>query len=87
MSATTVQTAPNVYSGDLYRTSGPAWGSLPFDSSAISYTLLGTMRLAFINGNNALFSYDINSYGAGGPSSQTKEITRQVFREPGTVCH
>jgi len=87
MSATAVQTAPNAYSGDLYRTSGPAWGSLPFDSSAVSYIRLGTMRLAFIDGNNALFSYNINSQGAGGSSSQTKEITRQVFREPGTVCH
>ena len=33
------------------------------------------------NGNNATFAYTVNGV------SQSKSITRQVFRTPGTVCH
>lgn len=87
LSATAPQTGPNTYSGILYRTSGPAWGSLPFDTSLISYVEVGTATFAFTDGNSATFFYNVNSQGGAGSSSQVKAITRQVFRPPGTACH
>jgi hypothetical protein len=85
-SATAPQTAPNTFSGVLFKTTGPAWGTLPFDSSLISYTQVGTATFTFTDGNSATFTYNVNSQGGAGPSYQIKSITRQVFRPPGTVC-
>ena len=40
--------------------------------------------MTFTNGNAATFSYQVSD---GSKSvTQTKSITRQVFRAPGTVC-
>jgi hypothetical protein len=38
------------------------------------------MTLTFTDGNNAIFVYSL------GGMTQTKQITRLVFRSPGTVC-
>jgi hypothetical protein len=47
----------------------------------VTRTVVGSAGLAFSDGNHAAFSYDL--FGVG----QTKAITRQVFRPPGTACH
>jgi hypothetical protein len=86
-SATAPQTGPNTFSGTLYRTSGPAWGSLPYDSNLVGYTTVGEASFVFTDGNAGRFTYSVNSQGGGGSAYQIKSITRQVFREPGTVCH
>jgi hypothetical protein len=80
LSATAMPTGPRSFAGTLYRTTGPAFSAVPFDPATVARTEVGTMTLAFANGNSAAFHYDI------GPVSQTKVITRQVFRAPGTVC-
>ena len=41
---------------------------------------VGTLTISFASGNAATFSYVVNGV------SQSKAITRQVFRTPGTLC-
>ena len=85
-SAQVTQTGPNRFVGPMYMTMGPAWGTLPWDSSAISYVVAGSATFVFTDGNTGTFEYNVNTYGGAGASSQIKPITRQVFRPPGTVC-
>jgi hypothetical protein len=80
------QIGPKTFSGILYRTTGPSWGTLPWDAGVVSYQEAGSATFAFADGNNALFTYNVNFLGGAGASLQTKSITRQVFRPPGTVC-
>jgi predicted dienelactone hydrolase len=80
LSATAAQTAPGTYSGTIYRTTGPAFSAVPFDPNQVGLTSVGTVTLTFANGNDAMFAYTVNGV------SQSKPITRQVFRAPGTVC-
>ena len=85
MSATLRKVGANVYSGTLMRTSGPAFNAVPFDPDAVKRTPVGMATVAVTNGTAATFSYQVND---GIKSvTQTKSITRQVFRAPGTVCH
>ena len=73
-------TAVGVYAGTLLRTTGPAFNAMPFDPAEVVATPVGTATLTFADGNDAMFAYTVNGV------SQTKSITRQVFRAPGTVC-
>jgi hypothetical protein len=68
------------YSGKLYRTNGPPFNAVPFNPAAVTRTGVGTATFKFIDGATGTFSYDVNGI------AQTKPITRQVFRPPGTVC-
>ena len=74
------KTAAGVYSGTLYRTTGPAFNAVPFDPAKIGGTVVGDATFTFSDGNNATFAYTVNGI------AQTKPITRQVFVAPGTVC-
>jgi len=68
----------------VYRTNGPAYNSVPFDPQRVSRAEVGAMTLSFANGNSARFDYTVT---VGGTSvSQSKPLTRLVFRTPGTVC-
>jgi hypothetical protein len=80
LSATAAKSAPGVYTGSLYRTTGPAFNALPFLPANVALTEVGTLTLSFANGNSANFAYTVNGV------TQTKSIVRQVFRTPGTVC-
>ena len=81
LSVTAAKTAPNVYQGQLNRTTGPAFDAVPFDPANVTRTVVGTATLTFVNGNAATFAYTLNGV------SQTKTITRQLFVPPaGTVC-
>ncbi|MEO8741360.1 MAG: S8 family peptidase [Casimicrobiaceae bacterium] len=84
-SVTAAQTAAATYTGSLIRTSGPAFNSVPFDSSAVQRATVGTATLTFSNGNSGNFTYQVLDGGIS--ATQTKPITRQVFVAPGTVCH
>ena len=83
MSATLMKTG-NVWSGTLIRTSGPPFNAVPFNPDAVIRTSVGTATVTFTNGNAATFSYVVND--GSKTVTQTKSITRQVFRAPGTVC-
>jgi len=81
LSVTAAKTATTAYSGQLVRTTGPAFNSAPFDPTKVTRTVVGTATFSFANGNAATFAYAVN----GVP--QTKTITRQLFVPPaGTVC-
>jgi hypothetical protein len=80
LSATASRTGSSTFSGTLYRTSGPAFSAVPFDPSRVTRTPVGTLALAFTNGDAATFAYTVNGV------SQAKAIARQVFRAPGTIC-
>lgn len=68
------------FTGDLYRTSGPAFNSIPFRPAAVTATKVGTATLRFADGNSASFFYTVDGI------TQTKSVTQQVFRDQVTIC-
>ncbi len=77
---TAQKTSPGVYSGTLYRTTGPAFNAVPFNPNNVVATPVGTATLSFTDGTTGTFAYTVNGV------SQTKAVTREVFTNPGTVC-
>jgi serine protease len=73
MTATRTGTNPDVYSGQLFQTQGPAFSAMPFDPSLVIRTAVGSGTLTFNDLNRGSFSYVVNS------TQQTKAITRQAF--------
>jgi hypothetical protein len=74
------------YTGDLTRlTQGPAFNAVPFppigSPGGATGSVVGTATLSFFDGNSGTFSYSVDGV------VQTKNITREVFTSPGTVCH
>jgi hypothetical protein len=84
LSATAPMIAPGVFSGALNSTTGPPFSAVPFDPANVTNMPVGTATFAFSNGNAGSFSYTVAT--SGGNVTQTKAITRQVFRSPGTIC-
>ena len=80
VSATAPQTAKGVYAGTIVRTTGPSFDAVPFDPQVVKATEVGTLQLTFQNGNQGTFAYTLDGV------TQSKTITRQVFRTPGTIC-
>jgi hypothetical protein len=78
--ATAARTVAGTYAGTLYRTTGPPFNAVPFNPDAVVGTAVGNATFTFANGNSAIFAYTVNGV------SQTKTITREIFRAPGTVC-
>ena len=71
----------NAYAGTLYRTTGPAFGTVPFDPAKVTRTAAGTASFTFSNGNAATFTYTM------GNVKRTKAISRELFLPPaGTRC-
>jgi hypothetical protein len=85
LSVTASQSAAGVYSGTLYRTTGPAFGT-PFDPSKVAYTPVGSATLTFGNGDDATFAYSVTLGSPPVTVTQSKQLTRLVFQVPGTVC-
>jgi serine protease len=83
--ATAPKTAPGVYTGALYRLTGPPFNAVPFPAmgspgGAVA-TPVGTATFSFSDGNTGTFAYTVNNV------MQSKQITRQLFAPPaGTVC-
>ena len=80
LSATLNKGAGASYAGTLVRTRGPPFSAVPFDPAAVTRTSVGVANLTFADGISGSFSYTVNGV------AQTKAITRQVFRTPGTLC-
>jgi hypothetical protein len=59
-------------SGDLLRTTGPAFGAT-FNSSQVQVFTAGTVSVSFGDPNNAMISYIVNGVTA------SKTVTRQLF--------
>ena len=66
--------------GAIYRPTGPAFSAVPFDPTKVTRTSVGSASITFADGNAATFAYTVNGV------TQTKPMTRYVFRAPGTVC-
>jgi pseudomonalisin len=77
---TAPQTAPGVYTGMLYQTTGPAFNAVPFNPANVVATAVGMATFTFSDGNNATFAYTVNGI------AQMKAITREIFAGAGTVC-
>jgi hypothetical protein len=69
----------NTYTGTLFRTTGPAFNTVPFDRAGVGVTPVGVVTLTFDDPNNGRFAYTVNE------TNQSKSITRQVFG-PLPVC-
>ncbi len=80
LSATAVSTGPGAYSGRLYRTTGPPFNAVPFNPASVVLAPVGTATLTFSDGNDGVFAYVVSGI------AQSKNITRQVFQGPGTLC-
>jgi len=78
---TAPQSAPGMYAGTLYQTTGPAFNAVPFNPASVVATAVGNASFTFSDGNNATFAYTVNGV------SQQKAITREIFAAPGTVCN
>jgi hypothetical protein len=86
LSVTAPQTAPNTYAGTLVLTGGPAFSAVPFDPAKVTRTLVGSAMFTFTDGNTGTFSYAVDLGDGVNKATQSKAITRQVFRAPGTTC-
>jgi hypothetical protein len=69
-----------VYSGDIYRTTGPAFDARPFDPSRVSRIPVGTMTLSFTDASHATLTYSVDG------ATQAKPVSRYVFAAPATAC-
>jgi subtilase family serine protease len=79
--ATATQATAKSYSGALFRTTGPAFNSVPFNAASVAATPVGSATFIFGDGNSATFAYTVNGV------SQEKTITREVFGNTGTACY
>jgi hypothetical protein len=86
LSVTANRTAPGAFTGTLFRTTGPAFNAVPFLPANVVLTPVGTLTLTFAHGNSASFAYTVALSGPASTVTQTKQVVRQVFRTPGTVC-
>ncbi|HET7032571.1 MAG TPA: choice-of-anchor D domain-containing protein [Casimicrobiaceae bacterium] len=85
LSMTTSQNATGVYSGTLYRTTGPSFGTA-FDPSKVAYAPVGNATLTFGDGDDATFAYSVTLGSPPVTVTQAKHLSRLVFQSPGTVC-
>ena len=74
------RTGERVYSGDLYRTIGPAFDAQRFDPAAVSRVKVGTMTVSFDDATRGTLTYSVNGV------TLTKAISRYVFAAPATAC-
>jgi hypothetical protein len=80
MSGGTLQGASS-YSGDLYRTTGPAFNASPFKPiTSANLTRVGSMTVDFSAGNSAVLTYSVEGVVV------TKAITAQVFGSRAAAC-
>ncbi len=75
---TSVTEDNEVFSGPLYRTTGPAFNANPW--TPITPIVVGNMTFTFTNGNAGTMTYTIDGVPV------TKQIKRQTFGIPMTQC-
>ena len=75
-----------LYAGTVYRTTGPALSAMSGDKNQVVATPVGNLALDFTDGNHASFHYTLTLGTPPRTVDQTKQVTREVFRRPGTEC-
>jgi hypothetical protein len=76
LSMTAQQTTTGTYSGTLFQNTGPPYNST-FNPALVTSVAVGTGTLAFTDLNDGTFAYTVTS--TNGTTTQTKNITREVF--------
>jgi hypothetical protein len=66
------RTAEGVYTGELFRTTGPGFAVSPW-AGQVNATSMGSATFTFTDSNNGTFAYVVNGI------SQSKPITKQVY--------
>ncbi len=75
------RTGANTYSGELYRTTGPAFNAVPFDPTRVQRISVGNATVTFNgDGNTGRLAATVNGV------SIDKPITRQIFAAPAPTC-
>jgi hypothetical protein len=75
------QSNGTTFTGDLLRTTGPAFNAAPFTPiSGANVTKVGTMSIAFASFNAATLTYSVNG------ATVVKQIQPQTFATPSTSC-
>ena len=74
--ATFNKTAAGVYGGDVITVAGVPFDSVPWDTSKVVETTVGTMTVTFANAGRASMAYTVNGI------TQTKAIVPQQFAVP-----
>jgi hypothetical protein len=69
------------YTGALYRATGPAFNRVPWRSSDVGVSQVGTMALQFLDNGHGSVAYTVNGFLV------VKPIQRQVFSAPSTCTH
>ena len=78
LTATIVRQSDGSFLGDLFRTTGPVFNTVPWN--AIGVDTVGTMRARFTDGVTGSLSYSVSG------TTVTKPIQRQVFAATQTLC-
>jgi hypothetical protein len=79
-----VRSTGNTFVGDLFRTTGPAFSAQPWNPAGVTPIPFGNATISFTDSSNGTFNYNIT--GVTPNVQQTKNITRQSFGAPPTVC-
>ena len=72
--ATLEPSGPSTWSGDLFVTSGPFFGTVPFDPATVTRTKVGTMTFTVNSDTDATLTYKVDAV------TVTKAIIRQSLR-------
>jgi hypothetical protein len=65
----------NVFTGQLFQTTGPSFTATSFDTNAVTKTVVGTVTFTFDSATTGTLQYVINGVAV------TKRITRQTWRD------
>jgi hypothetical protein len=71
---------PPIYTGTLYRSTGPAFSSATFDRNAVGVTEVGMATLMFTGSSTGVFAYTIGNFSAA------KDISRMAFAPGMPTC-
>ncbi|HET9577117.1 MAG TPA: hypothetical protein VFP44_04775 [Usitatibacter sp.] len=74
------ESAPGMWMGTLFSTSGPAFSAPAWDSAKVKATPVGTIMLMFDDMSKGTLTATVNG------ATVEKAITRQVFASPTTAC-
>jgi hypothetical protein len=72
--------APDRYTGDIYRATGPAFDATPWEPSLVSSEWVGSATLAFALDYLGRFTYTVDGV------TQTKDIGKQIYAFPSPSC-
>ena len=80
MSMMSAGRTPPMFTGAIYRATGPAFSSATFDRNAVGVREVGMGTLLFKEDNNAVFAYTVDDF------SGAKNITRMAFSSSMPSC-